>query len=149
MKAYDLLKDLERALRGLDADQGRIARRNARAKVKRVLRRLSERMDAEYPTLRKTVVNRRAKFSQKERQVRLIKAGWVQVDAADGAAYAAHGVPLRRIRARDDRADDYFYVPGWATPYRPGDPVLVRIRRSPQAKRAAMAAAALGRSRDD
>lgn len=47
------LAKMARALRGLEADQGRLARRNARRKVTAAARKLVKAMDAEFPIIRK------------------------------------------------------------------------------------------------
>jgi hypothetical protein len=47
------LVKMARALRGLEADQGRLARRNARRKVSAAARALVKAVDAEFPMIRK------------------------------------------------------------------------------------------------
>lgn len=55
---------LKSALRRLDNDQGRVARRNARTAVKAALKRVQSAVDAEYPVIRKPVASRKPRVAR-------------------------------------------------------------------------------------
>lgn len=61
LRADDPLRDLTKAVRRLDPEQGMVARRNARADVLGELKRLREFVDKEYPAIRKTSGRRKPK----------------------------------------------------------------------------------------
>lgn len=58
MTIHDAIRDLERAARTLQEEQGRIARANARTRVKQAARRVLAAMDATFPIIRKERVVR-------------------------------------------------------------------------------------------
>lgn len=101
------MRDVERALRKLDSDQGRVARANARKRVLAQLRKLRGVVDAEYPAIPKA--GRAAPLSQdpvkvKARKTRrrrdayrkLAEADFVEVTTEMAAKLATERVRLRK-----------------------------------------------------
>lgn len=58
MTITDAIRDLERAARTLQEEQGRLARSNARSRVKRAAKRVLAAMDSAFPIIRKERVLR-------------------------------------------------------------------------------------------
>jgi hypothetical protein len=148
------LVKLAGALRGLDGTDARpIARRNARRRVLGALAGLRGQVDQRWPAIVKRAGVRRLK-TYAARAARLTRAGWEKVTSVGAlAAYAAAGVPVRRVsgpaalRGEGEAPPATVsgdFVPSWAVAIGPGDQARLRAtRRSTQAKQAARAEAAL------
>jgi len=99
------LRELERAARKLHPEQGRLARRNARARLAAAIRKLRRTVDDSFPRISsqrevENVAGRaaRRKLTPHERIKKLREAGWVNVAPGSSAVAdcAAAGVRVRR-----------------------------------------------------
>lgn len=150
---------LIRALRRLADDQGRIARRNARGRVKRALRRIEDLMDDEFPAIRKERVTRprvparlgtrpltaeeKVDLKQRRMEKRFKAEGFVELPLAGQLSrltdLAAAGVRIRR----DAHGDPW--VPRWTLAVGPGQVTKLReLRRSSNARKIAVTEMTLG-----
>lgn len=71
--------ELARALARLNEGQGMVGRRNARAAVKKALKRLQDQTDKHYPTIRRKPKKRRAQRKPIDRLRHLKRNGWVAI----------------------------------------------------------------------
>jgi hypothetical protein len=154
------LRALRAALRGLDGTDGRPrARRTARKRVLAAMRAVRADVDERWPAIVSREGVRRLKTFE-GRLRRLTSKGWEVVDDATViAAFAAAGVPIRRVEgtaAATVRAAQWglasaappvksaTLVPGWAIDIGPRDTVRLRAaKRSNAEKRIARAEAML------
>jgi hypothetical protein len=108
----DAITEIARARKRLADDQGRLARKNARAAVKAAVATALRAMDREYPLLRKERVVRAAMTplakKRRERQRRMAVSA---VTSAMAAELAALGVRVEPASANDGKL---WYVPVWA-----------------------------------
>lgn len=121
----ETVRDLARALGRLELTQGRQARKNARVGVRRVLKRIANRMEAEYPVVKVekeqpphpvfsiglSPAQRGALFKQK-----MTKRGYVPISVTDHALEVAileGGVRLKRPPKRKTNVTET-YAPAWA-----------------------------------
>jgi hypothetical protein len=118
MTIHDAIRDLERACRTLQAEQGRLARANARTRVKRAVKRVIATMDEEFPLIRKERVVRASMSSiaktRRERARRLQTfmtttaiTSWLAVTLVD--------LGVRVVKNPDTREPAKpFRAPAWA-----------------------------------
>jgi len=133
-----LLSELERARKRLEEPQGRIARRNGRRAFLATLRKLRDRVDQEYPNIRKPPKSR------KKGKTKAIPTGYVrlsdyryersQVDMLEAIAEA--NTPLKRVAGEA-------YVPKWVLAVGPVVSKLRETKKSKKLQQAAVAAAHL------
>lgn len=140
-----LLKKLARSLRTVKGTEGRaIARRHARQRVLKELRRVRALLDEKAPA----IVSRAGvqRLTPRGREDRLIRAGWKRVDELAGD-YAAAGVPIRRVQ-HGNRADQAgLWAPGWAAAIGPANPSKLRAaKKDPMLRRSVVAAKMLQES---
>jgi hypothetical protein len=110
VKLDDAVAKVARARKRLEDDQGRIARKNARAAVKTAVASVLRAMDREYPLIRKERVVRAAMTPlAKKRRERRRRMEYAMVVAADAARLAACGV---RVTQPDPGGE--WRVPRWA-----------------------------------
>lgn len=100
--------DLTKAAKTLAPDQQRIARRNARQRTRRVLRRIHALVDELFPAMRLPPKPRRS-IDHGTRELRLRAAGYVQADYHTAVKIAAAGIRVIR-EAHTGRC----FVPEWA-----------------------------------
>lgn len=106
------LRKLAAGIRGLEGTADRlIARRNARQRVLRELRKLRTLLDAKAPAIVKR--GKVERLTVQGRINRLARKGWHDVDDDTAGRYAAAGVPVRRI-VTDRRGRDQLFIPYWA-----------------------------------
>jgi hypothetical protein len=110
MTLKDARRALDRALKRLAPEQGRLARRNARAAIASATRALRAAVDAEFPALRLPRVPGKRR-GRKRDPLR----GYASVLDAKVAPYAAAGLPVRKDE------DDCWNVPAWAVPFEQGN----------------------------
>jgi hypothetical protein len=146
-KLDERLRALRAALRGLDGTEARPrARRTARQRVLGALRALRVDVDGRWPAIVSRAGGPRLKTFE-GRRARLEAKGWVR-EGDDSAliAYAAAGVPIRRVHGvnRSGAACYVILIPGWA--HAIGSAATGRLRaakRSHIEKRVALSEAAL------
>lgn len=109
-----LVRDLDRALDKLAPGQGRIARRNARAKVTRLLKRIRDEVDEEFPADRKPSKPRREMTRNQ-----LIGMGWTEVPWGITVSallrLAAAGIRPRRLVSGAEFLPKWALIPGIST----------------------------------
>jgi hypothetical protein len=121
---------LAKALRSCQgtADRPR-ARKSARARSLSALRLVRAALDREFPSIvvRGTVTRLK---TVRGREERLAAAGWRRTDELAGA-YAAAGVPVKRIRWKDlsGRSEESLWVPDWAAAIGPDKPTQLRAAK--------------------
>ena len=154
MKLADWLKQLQRATRTLDHTQGRIARRNARQRVKQATRGLLRALDNEYPLIKlaSDEHKHRARKTLVQRCRELVRDGWVIVQSTEllGLAAELH-LPVRRTpsgmvedRGKEKRWARATWIPGWVAHYAPNKSQLLLARKNATMIQAANAAIRLG-----
>lgn len=112
MNLDDAIAEVARARRRLADDQGRLARKNARAALKNAIGTALRAMDREYPLIRKERVVRVAMtpLAKKRREKRRLMEHTVAT-AAVAATLAACGV---RVAQPDGGRSGLWMVPAWA-----------------------------------
>lgn len=110
MNLDDAIAEIGRARKRLEDDQGRLARKNARAAVKAAIATALRAMDREYPLVRKERVVRVAMTPlAKKRRERAKRLACAVVNATSAATLATCGV---RATGPDAKGD--WRVPLWA-----------------------------------
>lgn len=141
-------KALARALKRLNADQGLVARRNARRLVLTTLSRVRRQMDEEYPRIAAKKQPRANDPVAKRR--RLEKRGYVPMNTSMAPAMLAAG--LRSKPLKTDKGYTVQYVPNWvAAVFQYGDDpatLLRKLKRDPAARKVFMVEHALRRQDD-
>jgi len=131
------------ALNRCEGTDGRIARRNSRARVLAALRAVRSHLDAKYPAI---VVRKKARHATPETiRRRAVRAGWVlSTGGYSVGLFAAAGVPIRRV-PYSNSVDGYaLYVPGWAAAIGAENQAQLRAaKKSKQLRDAALARALL------
>lgn len=95
------LRALAHALARLDAAQGKIARRNARAAIKTAQNAMQAKVDTLYPTGPRKVPKKRRKLTPRQRLRKLEKGGWEQVTSQGVLSrIAAAGIKVLRVSGR-------------------------------------------------
>lgn len=121
MTIDEAIKRLSKARKKLDAEQGRVARRNARQAVLAALRAVRGALDAEFPAYRKpkaiTVKMDRASALARKKQ-RLAQKGAVRITAATAANLLAADVPVESVTERGTAQGmptrvTHYYVERW------------------------------------
>jgi hypothetical protein len=143
MDADLLVKNLQRALRTLDPDQGPVARRNARHRVFAVLAGTRKAVDLAYPAPVRKAKPRRTLTVQQRRRA-LIRDGYVIVTGLTLGVMAQAGVGIKGT-PRGPTVNPYpaaSWAPGWAVYwYQLGGATKVKqARRSTAMIKAAKAA---------
>lgn len=114
----EAIRDLERASRTLQEDQGRIARANARTRVKQALRRVVAAMDATFPLIRKERVIRASMtpIAKKRRErARRLQTFTSTVAVSNGVAVSLIALGVRVVKNPDTRdTTKPFRAPPWA-----------------------------------
>jgi len=116
----DAITEIARARKRLADDQGRLARKNARAAVKAAAATALRAMDREYPLLRKERVVRAAMTplakKRRERQRRMAVSAVTSAMAAELAALGVRVEPASANDVEPASANDgkLWYVPVWA-----------------------------------
>lgn len=145
-------KPLERALRTLTPDQGPIARRNARARVRAALKALTHAVDTLFPAPPRKVVSRKRRTFQEKRRD-LIRAGWLVVatNSARGKELltwvAQNKLPVQSTPFGEINGQNYpaeAWVPGWVAHYYPNATLAQQARKNVKMIQAADAAIRLG-----
>ena len=142
MTSEEALKRLKGAIANLSADQGRVARKNARAKIARCLRALRSAVDEEFPPIVKTrEIKRHKKRGPPDTFLR--NAGWAPVPANYRTriveACAAAGVRVRIVGPLRSP-----WVRAWVLSVEPGNvSKLKETKRSTAKQRALMSTALL------
>jgi hypothetical protein len=103
-------RKLHKAMKRLQPDQGKIARRNARATVLAAMRTLRSALDDTYPAIRSGVKRTRLSPTQKNR--RLTAAGFVPMGT--GQPQRDHELLQAKITIKRD-THNRLYVPSWTT----------------------------------
>lgn len=125
MTIEQALRALRRAVRRLSPEQGRVARRNARQKVKGALRALRHAMDEEFPTilipreprksrykpLSEIPESKRAEAKAARQRASLKRRGFVCSSIAIGIACAEAGVKVVRV---EEGNSSEIWAPAWA-----------------------------------
>ena len=140
----DALKKLARSLRTVKGTEGRaIARRHARQRVLKELRRVRALLDEKAPAIVSRVgVQRLKTFEGKE--ARLKRAGYVLCNSGLGPWVAA-GVPVRTIKHGSRMP--MFYIPRWAMVIGYDNPSKLRAaKKDPMLRRSVVAAKMLQES---
>ncbi len=145
----DVCNRLARALQRCEGADGRIARRNARARVLAALRAVRSHLDKEFPAIivrRSQVKGRTARQRANTATRKLRKAGWVADwdldEPRDIAMFAAAGVPIKRVGFPG--GGYHMLVPGWAVAIGAVNQAQLRAaKKSKQLRDAALAQAAL------
>lgn len=125
------LRKLAADIRGLEGTEDRIiARRNARQRVLRELRKLRMLLDTKAPAIVKRGEVKRLKTFE-GRAARLKRTGWVGVSPHDVPAFAAAGVRVRRIRIHARSGDlhatqEQLFLPAWAVAIGSDSPTKLR-----------------------
>jgi len=120
VKLDDAIKEVVRARKRLADDQGRLARKNARAAVKAAVATVLRAMDREYPLVRKDRVARAAMTPlAKRRRENRRRQSMALVSATDAAVLASCNVrvtPSKEdpVRAPGQRSGTLWSVPTWA-----------------------------------
>jgi hypothetical protein len=118
MTIHDAIRDLERACRTLQAEQGRLARANARTRVKRAVKRVIATMDEEFPLIRKERVIRASMtpIAKKRRErARRLRTFTSTVAVSNGVAVSLIALGVRVVKNPDTRdATKPFRAPPWA-----------------------------------
>jgi len=142
------LKLLGRALMTLKPEQGPVARRNARARVRNALKALTDDIDTRFPApARKVGPRKRRTLAEKRRD--LIRAGYLLVNdrVPRGVEFlgwvAAQKMPVATTTAGESVASAT-WVPGWVAHYYPNASVAQKARRTVSMITAADAAIRLG-----
>jgi hypothetical protein len=112
----EALKNLARSLRTVEGTEARpIARRHARQRVLKELRRVRALLDEKAPA-----IVQRGKITRRTPQQRiklLERTGWSEVDVARAARFAAAGVRIKRIawtvQTETYRSNTYINGKGW------------------------------------
>lgn len=135
------LKKLERALKRLEPDQGRIARRNARQAVTYTLGFIRRYVDEVYPAYKKPTerastahLSPHQKLVRRKRALRL--KGWAPLERptfSEMENLAAVGVKVQRL------PNDEVWAPEWATVFA-GDLTKLRKAKASMQERKAMLA---------
>ncbi len=106
-------RELARALGRLEAAQGRIARKNARAAVKDAQRKLTALMDKHYPGQRKMAKTRK-RLSPEQRERQLRKDGWLPIDHRETLLrIAAKGIRVQHVQNANAGTSNT-WAPAWA-----------------------------------
>ena len=121
MTLDEAIKKLTQARKRLDAEQGRVARRNARQAFLAALRAVRGALDAEFPAHRKPrkvtmKMDRASAIARKKR--RLAQEGAVRVTATTAANLLAANVPVERVTERGTSQGmptrvTHYYVERW------------------------------------
>ena len=134
----DALKQLARSLRTVEGTEGRmIARRHARQRVLKDLRRVRALLDEKAPA----IVSRAGvqRLTPAGRIARLKRAGWEQCADSLCARYAAAGVPIRQLKSEGGHT--LHYVPPWACAIGWNNPSKLRAaKKDPMLRRSVVAA---------
>jgi hypothetical protein len=133
--AFDeYLRQLSAGIRSLDGTDGRArARRTARQRVLKTLRSIRRVLNERAPAIIERAKTERLKTFG-GREARLIRQGYVRATNDLVAAYAAAGVPVKRITHKVfDGSQTTFYIPAWARAIGPNNPTKLR-----QAKKSVM-----------
>lgn len=142
----EALKKLARSLRTIEGTEGRaIARRHARQRVLKELRRVRALLDEKAPAIVSRVgVQRLKTFEGKE--ARLKRAGYAPCSSGSVALFAAAGVPVRRLAQSRNHAPT-LYVPRWALAIGSDNPSKLRAaKKDPALRRSVVAAKMLQES---
>ncbi len=128
---------VSRALDRCEGTDGRIARRNARARVLAALRAVRSHLDKEFPVITTQCTVRRNPNAMN----RQLKKGWKIAMADSPGLFAAAGVPVKRVV----HGGGYrLMVPGWAVAIGAVNQAQLRAaKKSKQLRDAALAQAAL------
>jgi len=156
MTSADLLKKIEKAIRRLEASEGRpVARRHARHEFLEAMRLLRALVDTSFPSLTERKRKSTAGLSSQQRferaRVRLLEAGWVQ-SMGIALAYSAAGGKLRKLRMPvDGTGTTYvstYWIPTWAKQVHPKEIArLIKDRQERKRRLAELALAQLGEPR--
>ena len=125
------LRKLAAGVRGLEGTEDRpIARRNARQRVLRELRKLRTLLDTKAPAIIKRGRAGRLKTFE-GRAARLKRIGWIPTSPHVVAEFAAAGVRVRRIRIRVKSGDlettqEQLFLPAWAIAIGADSPTKLR-----------------------
>ncbi len=141
----DALRTLTAGIRNLRGTDGRArARGTGRKRVLRALRRVRAVLDEQYPAIIQRSAAPRLKTFE-GREARLIRQGYVRATNDLVAAYAAAGVPVKRITHKVfDGSQTTFYIPTWARALGPNNPTKLRqAKKSVQLRKAVLAEKAL------
>lgn len=139
------LRKLAAGIRGLEGTADRlIARRNARQRVLRVLRKLRTLLDTKAPVIiKRSTVER---LTVQGRINRLVRKGWYDVDDAAAGRFAAAGISVRRV-VIDRRGRDQLFIPHWALLIGANNPTKLRqAKKDRKLQRAVVAEAKLRES---
>jgi hypothetical protein len=152
------LSSLRHALSTLAEPQGRVARRNARTRVRSAMRVIETLVDATYPTVKAQPKARRAARSQAQVRRDLIADGWVEVATHTKygtdilAKVAQLRLPIRRTGPANVAVgsstvatlSSATWIPGWVAHYYPRNQDLLAARSNSKLIVAAKAAVRLG-----
>lgn len=119
MKIKQALKVLQRATRGLKPDQLRVARGNARTRIRRALKAVQAAVDLEFPAIRKPPQRAPLPTTVSGKKRRLQAAideatarGWVELPDTGAWQQVRSSLLQGGIRVRVFGEDTY--APGWA-----------------------------------
>ncbi len=149
----EALRQLSAGIRSLDstADRAR-ARRTARQRVLRALRRVRAILDAQAPAIIERAPGERLR-TFKAREARLLKRGYVRADAYTCGGFATAGVPIKKITHRTRQPNNRMfeesgtYVPAWAIAIGVSNPTKLRqAKKSVVMQKAVLAEKALRES---
>ncbi len=137
------LRALARALARLDAAQGKIARRNARAAVKTAQKALQAKVDKLYPAGPRKASKKRRKLTSNQRIRKLEHEGWKVVQSrAILSRIAAAGIKVQRVLHGPNMVDTV--APAWAVQIASLHPSkLVACKRDIKLRRALLVELAL------
>jgi len=144
-------RDLERALRRLDENQGRTARRNARHAVFAALKKVRRMVDEAYPPIEKAAKAPRVSMTTEAIAARFHKKmrrrDYVAVNSGLEVSLMKAGVKLVRQPRRARAMDGAAYAPAWAVVASRMESAWARIeelKKDPKAQKALLAAHRLG-----
>lgn len=150
MTLDDAMKKLTQARKRLEAEQGRIARRNARTAVMAALRSVRAALDEEYPAVRKErKVRVKMTGEAIERRRRRKLARMRPIDTQTAAEFALHKIPVEVVHQKTKHGQPLsssWYVDAWVLrARRVADIKLVaEAVRSPKARKKIEAMLRLG-----
>lgn len=105
------MRELARALGRLEEDQGRVARRNARAAVAKALKKIQGKIDTGWPAPGRKKAQRRRRLTLTQRLRRLKKDGWQLASGSELSQFSVVGIRAKRV---DVDGLTHTYAPSWA-----------------------------------
>lgn len=115
MNLDDAIREIARARKRLAEDQGRLARKNARAAVKAAIATALRAMDREFPLVRKERVVRVAMTPlAKKRRERAKRLQTMEITSVEAIALAVAGIKVADTGLTNNNGDKIRNAPRWA-----------------------------------